>query len=120
MKTIRRTRRRWESRTEWLTHEDLIDIRMRKGRPSIDAFSVNLRSWIQGRWCTVLRVDTAHGRLHRHRFWLPHPRRLQDLEPHHGGPRDRTAQLGAAVQEVRRQWHDARRQMARRIKEKTQ
>lgn len=59
--------------TDYLTlYEDRIDVMMKRVGPRVVAFSANYRAFIAGRWRTVFRADTSHGRLHIHRFWHPH------------------------------------------------
>jgi len=41
---------------------------VRKGGEFL-SFGINYRTLLAGRWHNVIRYDTAHGCVHRHRFW---------------------------------------------------
>ena len=47
-------------------------------RKTVLAFSLNYRINIGDKWIAVYRVDTFHGPLHEHRFWLREHRRKLD------------------------------------------
>jgi hypothetical protein len=52
------------------TWEDEVDVVIRKDDGKIKSFSVNYRTRIDDKWCDVIRYDTAHGKIHVHKFWI--------------------------------------------------
>lgn len=71
------------SYTVYLTHEDRIDVRLRRNRNRVIDFTLNYRARLDGRWKEIIRYDTAHHQpLHRHRFWPPHEGEKDCLQTH--------------------------------------
>lgn len=52
------------------TWEDEVDVTIKKDDGKIISFAVNYRTKINDRWHDVIRYDTAHGRMHAHKFWI--------------------------------------------------
>ena len=66
---------------------------------------------LNGEWRQVVRYDTSHGFLHRHRFWLPETRQTDDLEDPQQPARDYTAAFDAAKKDLKDHWKSYRKAM---------
>jgi len=53
-----------------LTEEDKIRIVFRENRGKVEHFVVQYLSLINGRWRSIMRLDTCHGYAHKHTFHL--------------------------------------------------
>jgi hypothetical protein len=87
-----------------LTDDDIVDIEFEKEEGKVVAFSANLRSRIDGEWREVIRYDTAHGRLHVHRFWRAEEDQIEDLDPSGEKAGDCGSALGEAVEGIVQNW----------------
>jgi len=65
--------------TRLLTDEDKIRIVFKKHRGKILHFVVQYYALINGRWCTIMRIDTCHGYPHKHTFYLNNEQYIMGL-----------------------------------------
>ncbi|HWG91526.1 MAG TPA: hypothetical protein VNZ52_11825 [Candidatus Thermoplasmatota archaeon] len=95
----------------YLTAEDILDVEVRLEGGAVMEFVVNYRERIGGTWREVVRYDTCHGYLHRHRFWLEGPPAVQPMENPARPAGDYGERLTRALGELRRNWRDYRSRM---------
>jgi len=55
--------------TNYLTPTDRVRVAFRQNRGNVEHFVVNYQALIDGRWRTVMRIDTCHGYAHKHTFY---------------------------------------------------
>jgi hypothetical protein len=96
--------RRTERHTEFLSADDIIDVRRDLDGKDMTGFSLNLRSFIDGRWVELARFATDHGRLHLHRHGTVGARELEGGPP----PEDRTLQYEKCRRRIGRHWRAGR------------
>lgn len=89
---------------EQFTPWDALDVTFATRRGEVVRFAVNYRAKIQDQWHEALRVDTEHGRLHRHRFWLPLDEQVEWLP----APLILGTALREAIAEVQAKWPEYR------------
>lgn len=90
-----------------LTHEDKADYELLVRAGRLVGFAINYRAFIAGDWREVLRYDTSHGQLHRHRFWAADTH--ADLERKSGAVQaDFTEAFESAKQDVVANWRQYR------------
>lgn len=66
---------------------------------------------LDAEWRPVVRYDTSHGFLHRHRSWLPENRQTDDLESPKHPARDYSAAFEAAKNDLKEHWKSYRKAM---------
>jgi len=49
---------------------DILDVNLDIEKSYVIRFSLNYRAFIDGKWCTIYRVDNYHNFLHEQRFWI--------------------------------------------------
>src|SRR5688572_30070732 len=91
-----------------LSDEDEVHVMMRIERRRLVAFALNLRTLVGDTWREVVRYDTAHGRLHVHRFWLPPSSRVTALETPTRGRKDYTTAFRDARKDLEQNWQQHR------------
>jgi hypothetical protein len=55
---------------EELSENDVIDVRFTKHNNILLRVAVNYRTFIDGRWHDVYRMDNHHGFLHEQKLWI--------------------------------------------------
>lgn len=66
--------------TRFLTNEDKVRIHFKKNRGKIEKFIVQYFSLINGRWRSIIRVDTCHPYPHIHTYHLQKKENVVRLE----------------------------------------
>jgi len=88
-----------------------VDVSIMKAGGRTSAFSVNYRTLVDGVWRDVIRYDTAHGRVHVHRFWRE--REVEDAgDAQEAGLEDAAK---AAYDDVRENWRGYRKRLLRKL-----
>lgn len=88
-----------------------VDVSIMKADGRTSAFGVNYRTLVDGVWRDVIRYDTAHGRVHVHRFWRE--RAVEGVGDAHGTGLEYAAK--AAYDNVRENWRGYRKRLLRKL-----
>jgi hypothetical protein len=96
------------------TPTDRLEVTFTKTRGKAKAFSIQYQAVIRGRWTPVVRYDTNHGYLHRHRFWLDADKQIDDQEPRGEPSADYTIPFKTAYDELSANWRTFRANMMRK------
>lgn len=51
-----------------LTEKDKVRVTFRKHRGHIEHFVIQYYALVEGKWRTIMRIDTCHGFTHKHSF----------------------------------------------------
>lgn len=97
----------------FLTEDDVVrcELTILEGR--VVAMLLQYEAHIDGQWVEVVRYDTSHGFLHRHRFWLPERRQTDDLEDPDHPSRDYTDAFELARKDLGSNWRAYRKAMGK-------
>lgn len=95
------------------TPTDRLEVAFTKERGKVTAFSIQYQAAIRGEWRSVVRYDTNHGYLHRHRFWLDKDDQIDDREPRDAPATDYTTPFKIAYDELCSKWREFRANMMR-------
>ena len=96
------------------TPADRLEVAFTKQRGKVTAFSIQYQAIIRGQWVSVVRYDTNHGYLHRHRFWLPPNEQIDDRDPRKQPAADYTIPFKTAYDELSANWRTFRASMTRK------
>ncbi len=96
------------------TPTDRLEVAFTKEQGKVTAFSIQYQAVIRGEWVSVVRYDTNHGYLHRHRFWLAPDKQIDDREPRSQPARDYTIPFKTAYDELCANWRAFRANMKRK------
>ena len=96
------------------TPADRLEVAFTKQGGKVTAFSIQYQAAIRGEWVSVVRYDTNHGYLHRHRFWLDEKEQIDDQEPSDRPTADYTVPFKNAYDELCANWRSFRSQMTRK------
>ena len=76
---------------------------------------IQYEAYINDQLVPIVRYDTSHGYLHRHRFWLPPRSRMDDLESPDWPARDYTGQVNLARADLVKNWRTYRKRVEDRL-----
>lgn len=96
------------------TPADRLEVAFTKKGGKVIAFSIQYQAAIRGEWVSVVRYDTSHGSLHRHRSWLDEQEQTDDQEPRDRPAADYTEPFKTAYDELCAHWQAFRAQMTRK------
>lgn len=96
------------------TPTDRLEVAFTKERGKVTAFSIQYQAVIRGNWQSVVRYDTNHGYLHRHRFWLDTDDQIDDQESRDDPATDYTVPFKIAYDELCEGWRTFRAHMIRK------
>ncbi len=96
------------------TPTDRLHVTVQKDKGQVTAFSIQYQALMGGTWTSVVRYDTNHGYLHRHRFWLPLDEQIDDREPRNQPARDYTIPFKSAYDDLAANWRIFRANMMRK------
>jgi hypothetical protein len=102
-----------ELRVEF-TPTDRLEVAFIKERGKVTAFAIQYQAVIRGHWISVVRYDTNHGYLHRHRFWLEEDEQVDDREPRGKPSADYTVPFKTAYDDLSANWRSFRAHMTRK------
>jgi hypothetical protein len=94
-----------------LSEEDALRCELTILEGKVTGLLLQYEAHLEGEWHPVVRYDTSHGFLHRHRFWLPETRQTDDLEDPDQPSRDYTAAFDAAKKDLNSHWKSYRKAM---------
>lgn len=97
----------------FLNEEDALRCELTILESRVIGLLLQYEAHLEGVWTPVVRYDTSHGFLHRHRFWLPEGRQTDDLEDPDQPQRDYTAAFTTAKQDLSAHWQAYRKEMER-------
>lgn len=75
---------------------------------------IRYEAYIDNALVPIVRYDTSHGYLHRHRFWLPDGQQTDDLEDPQSPAADYTTQVSLARADLEANWKSYRKRAAKR------
>jgi hypothetical protein len=87
-----------------LSEEDALRCELTILEGKVTGLLLQYEAHLEGEWRPVVRYDTSHGFLHRHRFWLPQTRQTDDLEDPDRPAGDDTAAFDAAKRDLNAHW----------------
>jgi hypothetical protein len=96
------------------TPTDRLEVAFIKERGKVTGFSIQHQAFIRGEWVSVVRYDTHHGYLHRHRFWLDEHDQIDEREPRGMPAADYTIPFKTAYDELCAKWRTFRANMLRK------
>ena len=82
------------------------------------ALVIQYEAVIRDQVVPVVRYDTSHGYLHRHRFWLPEGRQTDDMEDPGRPAADYTTQVNLIRNDLVQNWQQYRAKMSRKRESK--
>jgi hypothetical protein len=109
------TKKRW---TVEFSDEDWLSIELDVTKGKVTGLVLNYLAHIDDEIREVVRYDTDHGYLHRHRFWLSENKQVHDLEDPKNPSTDYGAVFQAAADDLRANWSAYRSKLQRTIKRK--
>jgi hypothetical protein len=106
-----------EKRTEYTvlleTEEDVLRCELTIDDGKVTRMTLQYEADIKGEWREVVRYDTSHGFLHRHRFWLPPGRQIDAREDSDDPVDDYTQAFERAKKDLTANWRRYRKLMQR-------
>ncbi len=96
--------------TSWLSGSDRIEIRLRRDKRAVQAFSVQLLARISDEWHAIIRFDTAHGRPHMDLLWPSGRKETRDLKD-----LDKNRAFTYAISDIKSRWQEYRARYERAL-----